>query len=451
MIAHLVQEFRKFDGIGKFRARMARHEIRHEILLLAQAFVHAREAPHKFEIDLAVRLAHQPRHAIRDVLGRDLQLAADMILAELFEKIIIREQQVVEADARAHENLFDARHGTELAQELQVIAVISHEILARLRRKTRLAAAGAALELAIARRTAEIRRRAADIMDVALESRQLRQNLCFAQQRCMAPALDDAPFVRDDRTEIAATEAAALRDEAELHLFDGWHTAHLLVDGMIRPHVRQIVDFIHLRFRERHGRRVLHDTPFAILLGKPLAANRILLEVFLFERGRKSMLVAPHVVKRRQFSVIVDVIKRRHAEARPRDILDGIDRHALMQVRRDLKQRLFAHAIDEQVGHAVDEQRPAYLVRPVVIVRETPKARLDATDDNRHIGIELTQAVRIDDGRALRPMAALAARRIRILMALLLRRRELVQERIHVARRNEKGKARLAEAVEIPR
>ena len=84
-------------------------------------------------------------------------------------------------------------------------------------------------------------------------------------------------------------------------------------------------------------------------------------------------------------------------------------------------------------------------------MRHAPQARLDAADDDRHIGIELAQAVAVDDRRAFRPVAGLAARRIRVLMADLLGRRELVEQRIHVACRDEEAEPRLAEAVEILR
>ena len=82
-------------------------------------------------------------------------------------------------------------------------------------------------------------------------------------------------------------------------------------------------------------------------------------------------------------------------------------------------------------------------------MREPPEARLNAADDDGHIGIELAQAIAVDDRRALRPVAGAAARRIRILMADFLGRRELVEQRIHIARGNKEPQPRLSQAVEV--
>jgi len=36
MVAHVADELRELDGVAELRARMARHEVRHEVLLLAK-------------------------------------------------------------------------------------------------------------------------------------------------------------------------------------------------------------------------------------------------------------------------------------------------------------------------------------------------------------------------------------------------------------------------------
>ena len=176
-----------------------------------------------------------------------------------------------------------------------------------------------------------------------------------------------------------------------------------------------------------------------------------MLKVFAFERFGERVLVALDCIKRREFHVIVNVIERRHTEASTRHILNGLDRYTLMQVRRDLEERPLAHAVDEQVGHAVDEDGAPHIIRPIIVMREPAQARLDAADDDRHIGIQLAQAARVDDRRTFRPAAAFAARRILVLMKFLLRRRELVEQRIHVAGRDEERETRFSETVEIPR
>ena len=110
----------------------------------------------------------------------------------------------------------------------------------------------------------------------------------------MTPALDDAALMGNNGTEVATAEAATLRDQAELHFLDGRYAARLLIDGMIRPLVRQIIYLIHLRLRERLRRRILHDAPLVILLREPAPANGILLEIRRPERLGKRPFLRAH-------------------------------------------------------------------------------------------------------------------------------------------------------------
>ena len=79
----------------------------------------------------------------------------------------------------------------------------------------------------------------------------------FLQDRFLRAALDDAALVGGDRAERAAAEAAAHdRDRVLDHLVGG----DRLGVARVRPAgVRQVVDRVHLRLRERQGRRGLHD------------------------------------------------------------------------------------------------------------------------------------------------------------------------------------------------
>ena len=64
------------------------------------------------------RFAHGGEHLRRDVLRRDLQLPADVMFAQLFQKsfslvliVVDIEQQVIVAQSRPYEDLFHSRHG----------------------------------------------------------------------------------------------------------------------------------------------------------------------------------------------------------------------------------------------------------------------------------------------------------------------------------------------------
>ena len=145
-----------------------------QILLLAEPHVYFPEAFGKTHIDLAPRFPHQPRHPAAYVLRRDLHLSADMMAADRFKEIVLCEHQIIEADARTYKHLLDARHRPQFLQQIQIIAVIRDQAAARFRRKTLLPPASAARKLPVAGRPAKIRRGAAHVVNISLESGKFR-------------------------------------------------------------------------------------------------------------------------------------------------------------------------------------------------------------------------------------------------------------------------------------
>ena len=166
-VADAVQIFRQLYRVLKLAPRVGGHEIRHKILLHAVLLIQAEVFVAEFQIFAERRLAHVIEHALGFVLGRDLQLAADMVAHKLGEKFFIFARlHIIVAQARADEYFFNALELAQPAQKLQIIAVIRVHRAARARKQTALVAAQARFALLRARRTAEIRRRAADIMNV---------------------------------------------------------------------------------------------------------------------------------------------------------------------------------------------------------------------------------------------------------------------------------------------
>ena len=131
-------------------------------------------------------LAHHAQDLIGHVLRRDLQLAGDVIAHQLLEERIARVgQQIVEPDAAADKDLLDARQLAELPQQGQVIRVVGDQVFAGGGEQALSCRARAALQLLFAGGLAEIRRRAADVMDVALEARRMRHALGFPEDRLL--------------------------------------------------------------------------------------------------------------------------------------------------------------------------------------------------------------------------------------------------------------------------
>jgi hypothetical protein len=101
------------------------------------------------------------------------------------------------------------------------------------------------------------------------------------------------------------------------------------------------------------------------------------------------------------------------------EIVDGADGLAERHAPRQLDQRALGVAVQEQVGLRVEQDRAPHLLRPVVEVGDAPQAGLDAADDDGDALEGLAAAVRVDDDAAIGPLAALAARRVRVVRAQL--------------------------------
>jgi hypothetical protein len=109
------------------------------------------------------------------------------------------------------------------------------------------------------------------------------------------------------------------------------------------------------------------------------------------------------------------------------------DRRARRQPMGELDHGALGVAVDEQVGLAVDEDRAANGVGPVVVVRDAAKARLDAADDDRHVAERFAAALGVDHDRAVRAQAGGAARRVGIVGADAALAGVAVHHRVHVS------------------
>jgi len=109
----------------------------------------------------------------------------------------------------------------------------------------------------------------------------------------------------------------------------------------------------------------------------------------------------------------------------------------------------FGVAEYQQVGFRIEQHGASNLLRPVVEVRDAPQARLDAADDDGYCVERFTHTLRINDHRAVRPLASLAAGRVRIVAADAAIRGVTVHHRIHVAGGDAEEQVGLAELFEV--
>ena len=99
-IAQFPDIFGQGNGILQGAARMGRHEIGNDILVLAGLFVHLFKETDKFAVDLVAGLSHSDQNVVGDMLRRYPELAADMIFTEFTQKspVLVR-QEIVETES----------------------------------------------------------------------------------------------------------------------------------------------------------------------------------------------------------------------------------------------------------------------------------------------------------------------------------------------------------------
>ena len=111
---------------------------------------------------------------------------------------------------------------------------------------------------------------------------------------------------------------------------------------------------------------------------------------------------------------------------------------------------LLAHAIDEEVGTAIDEDRGHEPVLPVVVMGKASHGCLDATDDDGHIGVELLEDATVGDGTVVGTRPCPTLRRIGIIGTATFGGGIMVDHRVHRTRRDGEIEPRATELLKIP-
>ena len=447
LVADVAKVLRKLDGRAQVAARVAGDEVGHEVLVLPQALVDALILFAEGLEHLAARLAHELEDLGGDVLGRDLELAADVVGAELVEELVaLVEHHVVKAQAGADEDLLDPGDLPEIPQQARQLLFVHLQVGAGLGRQALPVLAGADLELLFAGGEAEVGRRPAHVVDVSLEVGELGQQPRLLQDGLRAPGLHDAPLVERQRAERARAEAPAGAGDGELHLRKGGNAALRVVHGMPPARIGQVVDAVELLARQGHHGRFGHEHLFLVPLGERAAADGVLFLVLRAEGLAVGDLVLLARHEGGDLQRALGHLVRHVAGAG-----DARQRQPVAQAVRDANGLLFRHAVGEQVRAAVGQDRVADAVVPIVVVRKAPERGLHAADDDRDLAEGLVDAVAVDDRRAVRPQARPAARGVQVLGARALGRGIVVDHGVDVAGGDHEAVLGPAKARKVPR
>lgn len=117
---------------------------------------------------------------------------------------------------------------------------------------------------------------------------------------------------------------------------------------------------------------------------------------------------------------VVELVLRRTEVNRSANVANFFHRHSFRQQLGDAEENLLSHAVGQDIGARVDQNRPPDLVIPVVVVGEPAQRGLQPAENDRHIAVGLADAVAVDDGSAVRPQAHLPAGGVVVIAALFL-------------------------------
>ncbi len=467
-IAVLLQPQREVHHVLVGGAGMGGDEVGDEEVLLPRRLHRRVEQLLETVVGADARLHHLGERALLGVLGRDLQIAADVVGDEFLDVGRRLHRQVV-AHARGDEDLLHARHFARLAVELDQVVVAGVQVLADVGEDAGRLAAQRFRLLVLAGHAPHVGGRAADVGDDAGEAFGLVADLAdLLDDRLLRPRLDHPPLVLGDRAEGTAAETAAHDGDREADHLPGGDLG-VAIGRMRRPGVGQFVDRVHLRRLERHRRRRQPQFAVAVTLHqRPGVAGvrftmehaggpRIGLAIgrHLFEGGEPHHRRGPRLAG----AVVgaVEIVGGDDGPALGHRRLDQGDAADVVETRRvlalgdavgDVDEGAFGIAVEQDVGLGVDQDRAADLVGPVVVVRDAAQARLDAAEHDRHVLVGLAHPLRIDDDGAVRALAALAVGRVGVVVAQPLVGGVAVDHRVHVAAGDAEEHRRLAERAE---
>ena len=123
-----------------------------------------------------------------------------------------------------------------------------------------------------------------------------------------------------------------------------------------------------------------------------------------------------HLLKGRAFHLMIPASLRiGHNAGGTPDVGNVAHRCFRRQTAGDLHRGALSHAVHQQIGGRVKQNRPAHPVVPVVIVGKSPQRRLQSADNDGCVGKGLPGPVGIYDGGPVRPEAQLAAGAVQVL------------------------------------
>lgn len=134
------------------------------------------------------------------------------------------------------------------------------------------------------------------------------------------------------------------------------------------------------------------------------------------------------------------------------NILNLMKGCSCLQAVHQLLDRFFSHAVDEQIGGAVDEDTRPQMVLPVIVVRQAAHGGFDTAQYDWHVGVEFLQNFGVNNAGVIGPHTGTAIGRVSIIATQPLVGGVVIDHRIHRSGRHaeeQTGRSQLLEVAEI--
>ena len=201
-------------------------------------------------------------------------------------------------------------------------------------------------------------------------------------------------------------KAPPVMGHRETDLFNGGHAPHAVVHGMGLPDVGELRYLVQLRRGQGEGGGIDHQEPLPVALEDCPAPVRVVFLILHLIGLGIGPLVLPHVRKGGTLHL------GKYAGGRvpgqkggAPHVPNGPHRRAGGQPGGNLSGGALPHAVHQQVRLTVQQDAPAHLVLPVVIVGEPPQGGLQPADDDGQALKGLPRPVGVDNHRPVRPQA----------------------------------------------
>ena len=246
-------------------------------------------------------------------------------------------------------------------------------------------------------------------------------------------------------TEITASKAPSVACQAELNLFQCRNTTLLLIHRMNFLRIGHCIHIIHLPLCQRQCRGILYNISLRpIRFCHWSGTERICILILNGKTVCISLLILPHFLIRRKNNRLINPRKILTFKYSSCNISKFLYRKPACQCICNLYDRMLTHPIGNHICPGINEYTVLYFIFPIIIMGQSSQAGFNPAQNNGCFFISLADQIAVHDHCAVRSKSHLTARRVRILLSVLLRHCIVIYHGIHISGRYQKSQPRFS-------